>query len=94
MPTDRYHGVWVDEMDGPERLERAEKRRAEQLQRWEVRENTADDEPKSKKKHKRRIDFTPNIVMLEAAARNDLDEGWSISHDYLRLNILKHFPVL
>ena len=60
MPTDRYHGVWVDEMDGPERLERAEKRRAEQLQRWEVRENTADDEPKSKKKHKRRIDFTPN----------------------------------
>ena len=63
-------------MDGPERLERAKKRRSEQLKRWEVRETTTSGEPKSKK-HKRTLSFTPNIVMLEAAARNDLDEGLS-----------------
>ena len=77
MPTDRYDGIWVDEMDGPERLERAKKRRAEQLQRWEVRESSANGEPKSKKKHQATLKFTPNIVMLEAAARSDLDEGLS-----------------
>ena len=75
MPTDRYDGVWVDEMDGPERLERAKKRRSEQLKRWEVRETTASDEPTAKRKRKRTINFTSNIVMLEAAARNDLEEG-------------------
>lgn len=81
MATDRYDGVWVDEMDGPERLERAKKRRAEQLKRWEVRETTTNDEPTAKRKRKRMINFTSNIVMLEAAARNDLEEGLSSSHD-------------
>ena len=75
MPSDRHEGVWVDEMDGPERLERAKKRRAEQLKRWEIRESTSNDEPKSKRKRERALKFVPNIVMLEAAARNDLDEG-------------------
>ena len=87
MPTDRFDGIWVDEVDGPERLERAKKRRAEQLKRWEVRESSVNDEPKSKKKHKKGIRFTHNIVLLEAAARNDLDEGLSNSHDYLRFCI-------
>lgn len=75
MPGDRYDGVWVDEIDGPERHERANKRRAEQLKRFEARESVSNDEPKSKKKAKRQINFTPNIVMLEAATRDDLDEG-------------------
>ena len=81
MASDRYDGVWVDEIDGPERLERAKKRRAEQLKRWEVRETRADDEPTAKRKRKRTLNFTSNIVMLEAAARNDLKEGLSGSPD-------------
>ena len=80
MPTDRFDGVWVDEMDGPERLERAKKRRAEQLQRYEARESSANGEPEAKKRHRTTtLKFTPNIVMLEAAARNDLDEGSSLT---------------
>ncbi|XP_028410073.1 protein phosphatase 1 regulatory subunit 16A-like isoform X2 [Dendronephthya gigantea] len=78
MPGDRYDGVWVDEMDGPERHERAKKRRAEQLKRFEARESASNDEPKSKKRAKRQINFTSNIVMLEAATREDLDEVASL----------------
>ena len=81
MASDRYDGVWVDEIDGPERLERAKKRRAEQLKRWEVRETRTDDESTAKRKRKRTLNFTSNIVMLEAAARNDLKEGLSSSPD-------------
>lgn len=75
MPSERAEEPWVDAMDGPERLERAKKRRAEQMKRWERRESTTTDDVKRKRKGSRVLKFEPNLVILEAAARNDLDEG-------------------
>lgn len=79
MPSDRLNdGLWIGEMDGPERHERAKKRRADQIKRWQNRETTANGEPQSKRPHKKTLKFTPNIVILDAAARNDQDEGYSL----------------
>lgn len=75
MPSERGEEVWVDEMDGPERLARAKKRRSEQLDRWERRENTTACDGKRSRKEEKILKFKPNIVILEAAARNDLKEG-------------------
>ena len=77
MPSERGEEPWVDEMDGPERLARAKKRRTEQLERWGRRENTTGDEGKKRRKKDKTLKFKPNIVILEAAARNDLEEGLS-----------------
>ena len=77
MPSERAEEPWVDEMDGPERLERAKKKRAEQLKRWQKRDS---DEPEVKRvrRNNKKLNFVPNVVVLEAAARNDLEEGQSL----------------
>jgi len=54
-----------------ERLQKAGRRRAEQIKRW--RENSKNDTG-SKKKRIPKIRFSNNIILLDAAARNDVDE--------------------
>ena len=74
MPTERAEEPWIDQMDGPERLERSKKKRAEQLMRWEKRE-IAEPEVKRIRRNNKVLKFLPNVVVLEATARNDLEEG-------------------
>jgi len=54
-----------------ERLQKAGRRRAEQIKRW--RENSKNDTG-SRKKRIPKIRFSNNIILLDAAARNDVDE--------------------
>ncbi|XP_046842054.1 protein phosphatase 1 regulatory subunit 16A-like isoform X6 [Xenia sp. Carnegie-2017] len=73
MPTISDDG-WVNDMEGPERLERAKIRRAEQIKRWKNRENNTENNVNRNIHQEKKIKFTPNIVLLDAAARNDLSE--------------------
>lgn len=62
-----------------ERLRLAKRRRAAQLKRWtqkdrEKNHSQPDLIPMNASK-KNRVKFVPNIMLLEASARNDLDEG-------------------
>ena len=79
----------IERMTTQERLKHARKRRAQQMKKWTQYEKQLDKESTKKKKHqdkhqqqkrtkrsnKGNIRFAPNIVLLEAAARNDLSEG-------------------
>ena len=76
----------VERMGTQERLKHAKKRRSQQLKKWSNYEKQLekDHTKKSKKgqpqkKHRRqkttRVRFKGNIMLLEAAARNDLDDG-------------------
>ncbi|XP_076449866.1 protein phosphatase 1 regulatory subunit 16A-like [Babylonia areolata] len=78
----------IERMTTQERLKHARKRRSQQLKKWNQYEKQLDKESSKKKKHqdkhqsqrkpkksnKGNIKFVPNIVLLEAAARNDLSE--------------------
>ena len=61
-----------------ERLRLARRRRSEQLKKWGQREKewqlhiAAQNHPRERNE---RITFVPNVMLLEAAARNDLAEG-------------------
>ena len=61
-----------------ERLRLARRRRSEQLKKWGQRERewqlhiAAQNHPRERNE---RITFVPNVMLLEAAARNDLEEG-------------------
>ena len=60
-----------------ERLRLAKRRRAEQLRKWGQREREwkmHNGGPHHRVKTER-ITFVPSVMLLEAAARNDLDEG-------------------
>lgn len=74
----------VGRMSTQERLKHAQKRRAQQVKMWAQ----AEKEALGKKGHKERpqkevsdlrprkqVLFPPSIALLEAAARNDLEEG-------------------
>ncbi|KAK3579169.1 hypothetical protein CHS0354_022704 [Potamilus streckersoni] len=74
----------VEKMNTPERLKHAKKRRIAQLKRWGAYEKQLEKETSKKRKQSsikqvkknqtRRVKFISNIVLLEAAARNDIDE--------------------
>ncbi|XP_076470396.1 uncharacterized protein LOC143300534 isoform X2 [Babylonia areolata] len=78
----------VERMTTQERLKHARKRRAQQMKKWTQyerqleKENTKkkknqDKQPlprRTKKSNRGNVKFTPNIALLEAAARNDLNE--------------------
>ncbi|KAL3860767.1 hypothetical protein ACJMK2_010838 [Sinanodonta woodiana] len=75
----------VEKMNTPERLKHAKKRRIAQLKRWGTYEKQLEKESSKKRKQSsnnkqvkknqtRRVKFISNIVLLEAAARNDVDE--------------------
>lgn len=54
-----------------ERLQKAGRRRAEQIKRWR---ESAKNDTGSRKKRIPKIRFSSNIILLDAAARNDVDE--------------------
>ncbi|XP_015907242.1 protein phosphatase 1 regulatory subunit 16A [Parasteatoda tepidariorum] len=77
----------VEKMSTQERLKHARKRRVQQLKRWNQREKewqqtkrkkggaaTPDLIPKSKSNKSYKVHFVPSVMLLEAAARNDVEE--------------------
>ncbi|XP_066520784.1 protein phosphatase 1 regulatory subunit 16A [Hoplias malabaricus] len=73
----------VGRLSATERLKHAQKRRAQQLKGWAQMEKEnargkasqkTDREKKSKKESDKKVTFPSNITLLEAAARNDVEE--------------------
>ena len=73
------HDVLVDELTSlenfspEERLTHARQRRIEQLEGYHTRESNPG--PNTKASHDKNIRFESNIELIEAAARNDAEEG-------------------
>lgn len=66
----------IEQMPTQERLILAKRRRTFQLKVWMQREKEYNRKPtKTTKSNKRSIFFNESVVLLEAAARNDIDEG-------------------
>lgn len=65
----------VEQMPTQERLLLARKRRNQQLQQWIQKEKEYGRKSSKQKTNKRGIFFNETVVLLEAAARNDIDEG-------------------
>lgn len=66
----------IEQMATQERLILARKRRAIQLKQWIQKEKEyGKKNNKAAKSNKRGIVFDDSVVLLEAAARNDIDEG-------------------
>ncbi|XP_051887314.1 protein phosphatase 1 regulatory inhibitor subunit 16B-like [Pristis pectinata] len=63
----------------PDRLRAAKKRRAQQLKKWAQYEKEMQNKKRKTDKKKgtgnqKRVTFTPNVTLLEASSRNDLEE--------------------
>lgn len=71
----------LEKLSTQERLKLARKRRTQQLKKWSQREKEYNNkrrksEPKSNvKKNEYKVHFVPSVMLLEAAARNDVEEG-------------------
>ena len=75
----------VEKMTTPERLKHAKKRRSQQLKRYANYEKQLEKDKNKKNKQSQnqrrqqrkraRVKFIHNIMLLEAASRNDIDEG-------------------
>lgn len=67
----------VEQMSTQERLQLARRRRGHQLKTWTQKEKEYLRRPSNHllKSNKRHIFFNDSVVLLEAAARNDIDEG-------------------
>lgn len=66
----------IEQMPTQDRLMLAKRRRNFQLKVWLQREKEYNKKPpKIAKSNKRSIYFSESVVLLEAAARNDIDEG-------------------
>ncbi|PAA62288.1 hypothetical protein BOX15_Mlig000739g2 [Macrostomum lignano] len=73
----------IDKIPTPERIRQAKKRRAQQLKRYAQWSKTVDKKARKVRDltgedPDRRVKFSQNIVLLEAAARNDVDEVRSL----------------
>lgn len=70
----------VARLSASERLKHAQKRRAQQLKAWAQmeKESARGSRAKANKKKARptKVKFPEAVTLLEATARNDLDEGW------------------
>lgn len=75
----------IEQMPTQERLILARKRRSQQLKQWIHKDKEHGRKTKPPKSNKRGIVFDDSVVLLEAAARNDIDEGNSFK---LRLNTI------
>ena len=89
----------VEKMATQDRLKHAKKRRNQQLKKYAQYEKQLDKESKKKNKdknhlkHKRnnnqkrtiKVHFVSNVMLLEAAARNDINEGKTSSVHYIVL---------
>lgn len=78
----------VGRLSTTDRLKHAQKRRAQQLKGWAQMEkeqaragknSIARRKGDGRKGGRKKVRFPSNITLLEAAARNDLDEGTSIA---------------
>lgn len=66
----------IEQMPTQERLILARKRRNQQLKVWMQKEKEYNKKAtKTQRGGKRSIFFNDSVVLLEAAARNDIDEG-------------------
>ncbi|GIY95649.1 uncharacterized protein CEXT_462981 [Caerostris extrusa] len=71
----------IDKMTTQERLKLAKRRRMQQLKKWSQREKEYNSNKRKKeiqpvKKGRRndyKVHFVPNVMLLEAAARNDIE---------------------
>lgn len=79
--------VHIEHMSTQERLLLARRRRIQQLKVWSQREkewfrqqktNRNTGEKIHSRPQKRNITFSDNVMLLEAASRNDIDEGENI----------------
>ncbi len=79
----------IGRLSATERLKHAQKRRAQQLKGWAQMEK---DSVRSQKgnhkgvevKKSRRVTFNTSVTLLEAAARNDIEEGKSKGLQYCK----------
>lgn len=66
----------IGRLSATERLKQAQKRRAQQLKGWaQMEKDSARGHKGDGVKKSRRVTFHTNITLLEASARNDLEEG-------------------
>ena len=73
----------IDKMTTQERLKLARRRRMQQLKKWSQREKEYNSNKKKKdnvnakkpRKNDYKVHFVPSVMLLEAAARNDVEEG-------------------
>ena len=87
MPT-------LEKLSTQERLKLARKRRGQQLKKWSQREKEYNSKRKKiineenarkqsqkslSKKNDYKVHFVPSVMLLEAAARNDVEEGVFVS---------------
>lgn len=76
----------IEQMPTQERLLLARKRRIQQLKQWTQKEKEYGRKShKQQKTNKRGIYFNDSVVLLEAAARNDIDEGKYDHNNYIVL---------
>lgn len=72
----------MDKMSTQERLKLAKRRRMQQLKKWSQREKEYNSSKRKKdqlavknaRKHDYKVHFVPSVMLLEAAARNDIEE--------------------
>lgn len=73
----------LDKMSTGERLKHARKKRSQQLKKFAQYEKELTKKNKTQSnaskpsdtRHRRRIQFVSNVILLEAAMRNDIEEG-------------------
>ena len=77
---------FLEKLNTEERLKLARKRRSQQLKKWSQREKEYslmnkrkrpddNDSVSMRKNSAYKIHFVPSVMLLEAATRNDVDEG-------------------
>ena len=67
--------VTLENFSPEERLAHARKRRQEQIKSYDIRETNPNAYPPVHASHNKRIRFDKNIELIEAASRNDSEEG-------------------
>lgn len=68
----------IGRLSATERLKQAQKRRAQQLKGWDqMDKDSARGHKGDGVKKSRRVTFHTNVTLLEASARNDIEEGKS-----------------
>ncbi|XP_066434284.1 protein phosphatase 1 regulatory subunit 16A [Eleutherodactylus coqui] len=81
----------VSRMTTQERLKHAQKRRAQQLKKWATAEKEVlgrkSRPKKTGSKVERRVLFPENVTLLEAAARNDVEEVRQLLHSGYKANL-------
>ncbi len=83
----------IGRLSATERLKHAQKRRAQQLKGWaQMDKDSARSQKGNHKgdgvKKSRRVTFNTSVTLLEAAARNDIEEGKSKAITVLHVSLI------